>query len=640
MGFAKSQGAAAAMQARLDLIGKTWKSGLIMMGAGGALAAPLIYATNEAAKLEQAMKNVQQITRSSQDQMEKYGPIMSAVSHKTAVFSKAALADFALHMAQGGIRDSTAIQKLMPMWADAADILKITKHTDPNQTVEALTSMSHQFGNFEPNAKMAQLVQDFVTLMQTSPASVTQFVRGGAYINPLASRIFNIDERHLLALQATMAQTGGGGGRGGLSPAQQSNLITRSLPGIFGSGLMSGKSVFGLRLMGLTDKKEISTLKTGDKFDLMKLSDKLGAFEKLAQTAEGRMKIARDMYKDAPLMGKQEGAMKQFAQTVLSRKGDVMASEMTMKAFQYAFGAGKIAAALLGDPSFKQQLQFNIDKMANAPSLDKQQKALSGTFAFSKIQTETDFGSLMADIGMRMLPHATRMMKAIDSVIFKMDEFVLKHPKVVDSIIKVISAVSGLLIFSGLVQILRAAGMALAILFSPLRLVIMLIAATGPLAIPIAATIAIIGVGIVIWKNWGTIMKALTPLLDLASAAMGRLVAALARVVGQIGGLISAIPFAGDAGANIKKAAEGMKAFSTDLKAPSATSKQAGTKPPSASAPVVNNHYTANVTSHQSPQHDKHDCGKHMTNKVMQKMQAGSGNSVGRSRQQGGATTP
>ena len=574
-GFARSQTAADALNAKMSKIGNLFSSGSAMLLGGMALAAPLIKATSEAEKLEASLKNVQNITRANNAEMAKYGPLLTSISHKTAAFSKPMLADFASRMAQGGIRDSKGIQDLMPLFADAADVLKFSKHMDPLQVAEALTSVAHQFGKYSPDADMKKIVSSFVTGMQIAPGTVNQFVRGGSYVNPLGSRIFGMDPTDLMALQIASAQTsGGGGGRGAMSPANQMNVIKRSLPGMLGSGLLDGKSPFALRMMGISDAQGLSAIKSGNKLDLMKLSDKLAAFSELGATAGGRIELAHRMLENAPMLGKKAGEMEQFAKNVLAKNGNVMGAELTMKALQYAFGSGGAFAALLGDKSFRDQLSFVKGRMKNDPSLDQKQQEYSGTLAFSKIQASTDMNSLLADVGMRMLPTVTKVIKGIDMMIFKMDEFVLKHPKITDAIIGITAGLAGLMVTGGVGTMLAAAASGLEFLGGAV--------ASAALAYP-PFTIAVVGgvAGMIaIGKNWekisawakssiykhsDLIKTALAITLVVADRAgkelqklAGQIAGFLGKVAGAAAGLVGA--FGGSA-----PWADQMKSFAKDL---------------------------------------------------------------------------
>jgi hypothetical protein len=551
LGFAQSQKAADALNARMKLIHSTFNAGAMMIGGGLALAAPLIMATNEAAKLEASLKNVQNITRANNEEMAKYGPLLTNISHKTAAFSKPMLANFASKMAQGGIRDSKGIQDLLPLFADAADVLKFSKHMDPLHVAEALTSVAHQFGKYTPDAELKKIVSNFVTGMQIAPGTVNQFVRGGSYVNPLGKRIFNMDPTDLMALQIASAQTsGGGGGRGAMSPSNQMNVIKRSLPGLLGSGLLDGKSPFALRIMGISDNQGLSTLKTGNKLDMMKLSDRLASFEKLGQTNEGRMEIARTMLANASMLGKKAPEMEKYAHNVLGRGGNVLGAEVTMKALQYAFGSGGSFAALLGDKSFREQLQFVKHRMNTDPSLDKKQQEYSGTLEFSQIQASTDLKSLMADVGMRMIPTFTKAVKAIDMIIFKIDDFVLKNPKAVDAITGTIAALSGLLIIGGVGNMISAAVMGLRFVATPLLLCTRIM---GPLGLAITAVMLVV-------QNWDKILGFVAEhqgffnhiaaetgrTVQMVSGRLVELGAALMGLFGRIGAGLAQLPFMGD----------------------------------------------------------------------------------------------
>jgi hypothetical protein len=201
------------------------------------------------------MKRVQVATASSQAQMSGFSSILSQVSDKTAIFSQADLANFSGDMAASGIRSMKDIKALLPMFAQSADILNSTPaHTPPSQTAHTLAALAHQFGRYSPE-EMKPIVNTATALAPMLPGGMKGFSLMGSYVNIQGSRLLNADPVKLMTLQAAAMQTSGGGGsgaRGPLSGANISNALTRAIPGVFGSGIFSGKGAFALQAMGLT----------------------------------------------------------------------------------------------------------------------------------------------------------------------------------------------------------------------------------------------------------------------------------------------------------------------------------------------------------------------------------------------------
>ncbi len=512
------QAEANALNVKLKSITGLFQGGLLMMGGGVALAAPLVAATNEAAKLEMALKRVQVATQSSTDDMKGFKGLLADVANRTAVFSMPDLANFSAEMAASGIRTASDIKSLLPMFAEAADVLKVTAHIGPEQTAHVLSAMAHQFGRYKPE-EMRPIIEAVTALAPRLPGGVKGFAGMGGYVNILGSRLLGIDPKELLTLQATAMQTTGGSGtgaRGSLSGAMIMNTLMRALPGVFGSGLLEGKSAFALRSMGLTDAHGASTVMENGKMKLDKFLDKLAGFQDRSQTAEGRVGIAKEMMKYSYMLNKKQPDMDEFLKGVIGSGGKSIApAELSMKLFAYAFGAGSRVAAAMSDPKFRQQHAFLQKEVNRAPSVEERQKQLMETLIMQQTRLCTNIKSLLAVIGEQALPILTNVTRGAGDLVDAMRKFLSAHPSVTRAIVGLTAAASAFLIIGGAGMVLKAAFLGIAFVASPLATAITAAASACGMWIPIllVSTPLILGVVagitaiVAVVMNWNKIMS-------------------------------------------------------------------------------------------------------------------------------------
>ena len=331
------------------------------------------------------------------------------------------------------------------MFAEAADILKVTAHIGPEQTAHVLSALAHQFGRYKPD-QMKPIIESVAALAPLLPGGVKGFAGMGGYVNILGSRLLGIDPKDLLTLQATAMQTTGGSGsgaRGALSGAMIMNTLMRAIPGVFGSGLLEGKSAFALRSMGMTDAHGASTVMENGRMKLDKFLDKLASFQDRSQTAEGRVGIAKEMMKYSFMLNKKQGEMDNFLKSVVGSGGKSIApSELSMKLFAYAFGAGSRVAAAMSDPSFRSQHMKLKGAVDNAPSIEERQKELMRTLVMQQTRLGTNLNSLLAIVGDQMLPTLTKVTGAAADLVDWLRKFLSAHPSITRTLIVLTSAAS------------------------------------------------------------------------------------------------------------------------------------------------------------------------------------------------------
>ena len=105
-----------------------------LMGAGAALAAPLLYATDKAAELQKQMIAVQIATRGTTAQMNSMRSTIESIAGVT-VFSITDVAKMAKIVATGTGLSAPQVQSLLPVYGKYADVQLLMKGTPFEQSI-------------------------------------------------------------------------------------------------------------------------------------------------------------------------------------------------------------------------------------------------------------------------------------------------------------------------------------------------------------------------------------------------------------------------------------------------------------------------------------------------------------------------
>jgi hypothetical protein len=365
----RTQTAATALQARLNTIHATFNSGLIMAGGGIALALPLVAATKAAMDLQTALGRVQIATGASNAQMQQLNDTLTQTANVTGIFSKPTLAQFAADMYASGIARMDQINALLPLFAKGADVMKILSHgkITPEEAAHTFSALAHQFGRYDPEA-MRPIVEAAAAIAPALPGGLKTLKGMGSYVNILGNRTLGIDPVELMTLEAAIAQTSGGTGtgRGGLSGANLIGALKRSMPGVFGAGLLKGKSAFSAEVIGLA-QGGVSTVFKDNKLSLDKLIDVLSQFQTMSGT-----QLANRMLAHTSMLGKkapeEEAFLRNFLKTPGAPKAQLITSLLTSQA-----GTASGILQLFGDEKFKGLLKSIQDRVKSHQNIEQMQ---------------------------------------------------------------------------------------------------------------------------------------------------------------------------------------------------------------------------------------------------------------------------
>ncbi len=663
-----TKGAAAAqlLQSRLDKISSTWKTGLLQIGGGMALGAPLVLATKEAMKLESAMARVKAQTGMSAQELKALDGVMTKTANLTGIFSKPKLAELAGDMSTSGL-NKKQITEMMPLMAKAAEVNKyMSKGKElPEDTVHSLTALAHQFGKYSTK-EMSPIAQASIAMSQKLPGGLKSLAATGASVNISGNRIMGVDPIELLAFQAAVAQTSGskgGGGKGRLSASNMINALTRGgSPGSFGSGLLEGKQAFAARVMGLTDNYGASTVMKGNKLDLKAFQQKMASFQDMST-----VDIAKRMRDNVMLLGKKAGDEIPLIYKALKTDGKgVSKAQLMNQLVQYQFGSSGSMALLMGEKKFLNQQDQMVKAGRNAQKnnlIETQMEIVSKTLDFQLNRLNTNFETLASTLGNQLLPRLTPIVEKMASIVDKVNAFAEKHPRIVAVTEALIGLAAGGMILGGAMNLVKAAFMGLKFAFSPLislakgflktaisvgfrvapllmrvvpwitRIASFVIGKMGPIGFAISALILIV-------TNWDSIVKATKPTWEALCSGFKNLGDALNRLLDVV---ISKIPFLRDAGKawnNLNLGGSGMVpvaagatthaglnnvAYAQSKRNIKATGLGRG------NSTVVNSKPVINITMQSPPGHDHKKCQEQMIEKLANGLNLTSNGSSGSS---------
>jgi hypothetical protein len=453
--------AAKALQGQLNSISNVYRNGMTLMNAGFALASPLAAATKDAMHLQSALSRVQANTNASTSEMLKLNSVLTKTADATGIFSKVKLADFASTMAESGISKMSQINQLLPLMAKAADITQIISKgkISADDSAHVYAALAHQFGRYDA-AGMKPIIEAAVAMSTTLPGGLRTLQGMGAYTNIKASRQLGIDPVESMVLQAAIAQTSGGKGtgRGALSGAQFMNFLSRSMPGVFGSGLLSGKSAFSAEVIGLA-KNGVSSIFKNGKMSISTLIDKLSSFTDLpTDTIISRMRA------HAGMLGKKAPEELAFLNNFQKQHGP--RSQLISTLFQNEYGAASTIAQLFSDPKFKGLIQTIKERVASFQGIEKLQGTFMQNLEPQLQRVQTNFQTLSSTIGTQLIPVLTPLVTKTADLLAQANTFAEAHPKLIRAGTGLLALASGALVLGGAALIARAGLQGLGLMFS------------------------------------------------------------------------------------------------------------------------------------------------------------------------------
>lgn len=400
---------------KLDgLLGKIQKYSLpvggILGGIGLGIAAPLIDAVSKAAELQKQMIGIQIATHGTTAQMDSLRIAMEKASSST-IFNTVDVAKMAKIIATSNNFSASELTSILPVIAKFADVNAMMKGTPYSSSVIAGVKLMHLAQKYDP----AEVSPYFNTLTKASfmmPGGIGELQHALAYSMPLGGAALGVDPQTMVVMTALLNRLGFSGSRGG------TNLIaamSRTIPGIFGSGLLKGKSYSALSDMGFIDSSGHSKFIKNGKFDAFLWIQGLSSFVHDA--------IVKD-----PVHGR----------------------ERILKDFQHAFGSqgGKIAS-LLSSPRAIDQL----DKMVLLFQQLADMGVIQNTFYTKSVSqkwldAKTNFQNALIELGTQLLPLATIALNHFNSAITGLTTWMQNHKRetklFAESLVAISIALSGL----------------------------------------------------------------------------------------------------------------------------------------------------------------------------------------------------
>jgi TP901 family phage tail tape measure protein len=388
----KTEEAAGKLQARLNAIKALMTAGAGFMGAGAAIGAPLIYAIDKAAELQKQLISVQIATRGTTEQMNNMRKAIESIAAQT-MFSNIDVAKMAKQIATGTALKEPQVQGLLPAYAKYADVQLLLKGTPYTQSVNDALRAAHGAGHYDP-ASLSKYLDLLTKASLIVPGSNSEVVRGLAYFQNTAKTALGMDDENSILAVALANRLGFAGTRGG------NNLtaaLTRSIPGVFGSGLLKGKSAEALRDMGMVDAQGHAKVFGKDgKFDMMTW---------MGLTAD-------------------------FVTRELASNPANVARQNIMRDFSHAYGVnGMRLGAALGSPQAIEQWNQIGAQFDEFGGFEGMQKRFADDSVSQQWQNaKTNFISAMTELGTTLLPTATKYLKELNTHLGKLIEWMSKNP--------------------------------------------------------------------------------------------------------------------------------------------------------------------------------------------------------------------
>jgi hypothetical protein len=467
--------------------------GSAMMGLGAGVLYGLVRAGDAVARIQDSLNKVGISARMSSQQVQQLFEQARTVGLRESL-APLEVAEFMRGFAQVGI-PAPALRALAvdPEILASARLLTVYgKVPGMFQAGTELAAIPHQLGEYGTTpqgiATIKRIIQEMVAAETTSPAQLAAIIRQGAYVLP-TGRLLNFNATDIYnAMIAILQATGGmGGGRsGGLSGAGLQAFLGRAFPGVFGGGLLTGKSAPALAALNLTTPSGIlSNLFTDGQFDFTKEVALAQRALKEAQTPGGRIAMVHRALA-ASEAAHNKAAIKIFA-PMQAFAGQMQPGQLLTTLFYYAFGAtASRIAAFVSSPAFTQQTNMiRAQERAVDPAQVIRQRQQSVYLEQVK-QLNAALLNLQYDLGTQVLPMLSKTILFFDALAQKLHVFALAHPAAVQTATQLTAIASGLLILGGALRIMAVALGGFGILISPGGLVAIAVLGLGALAVYVA----------------------------------------------------------------------------------------------------------------------------------------------------------
>ena len=407
-------------------------AGAGLIGGGLALAAPFIYATSKAAELQKQMLGIQIATVGTTKQMESMRGVIERASSRT-MFSAVQTADMAKIIATSNSFNAGQVSAILPEYAKFADVQLLLKGTDYKTSVLEAVRLAHTANIYTPE-KMSKYLDTLTKASIMSGGNISELGTALKYSQGTAQSALGISPDKMILVTALANRMGFSGSRGG------TNLIDamiRTMPGIFGSGLLEGKSNMALLHMGMIDKHGHSEVFKNGKFDIPTWMEK----------------------------------MYTYAQSEFKKFPEAIARQHILTNEQHAYGAqGRRIATLFSTPQALQQYLIMMQQFQKlSGNSDIQNMYVKNSVAQQYQTAITNFQNAMIELGTNLLPMATRILNAFNAQLNIFIPWMRAHHEEVKRLTYAFLGLAGSLAIGGTIALLTAA---LTALVSPVGILI------------------------------------------------------------------------------------------------------------------------------------------------------------------------
>jgi TP901 family phage tail tape measure protein len=452
--FSVLQKQADIFKAKLAAIRSTAIMGGMLLGAGAAMAAPLILATKMAGNLQQELVNIQLATHASNKEMENF---RSTVEQTGTIFTSVQVARIGKMLAMSGSFSMKDLSSLTQQFAQFATVQKQLKGTDYEKSTEMGIKLAEITGHFDPNSMKASL-DAFTKLSLLMPGSVDKVLKAFSYAEGTMKNVMGVSDEDTMLMVAMLQRMGIQGTRTG---SQLLAMVSRTIPQVMGSGLWEGKSAIALKSMGLLDAGGKADVFTNGKFDTYKFFGKISNY------------VAREFQ----------------THDEKTARNDIMQN------FQFAWGTtGSRLASLFTTKQGLGQLAEIQKQYTMNPDLNKTYEKLKDTFNVQLSEATANISTMFTELGMSILPMATGALKYFNTKIMEFTAYLKSHQSTVEFFEKTILTIAGLTAAGGTLLLFKAA---LSGLLIPLQMMTTTIPAlaTGMLALSSPAWLVIGAIG-------------------------------------------------------------------------------------------------------------------------------------------------
>ena len=427
-------------------------------------------AVSSAAELQRQMIGIQAVTKGSVGEMTRLEAAIMKVTGVTT-FSNVQVAQMAKTLATSNKLTVSQITDLIPVFAKFADAQYVLKGMPPQQSVVEAVRLAHTAQHYTP-AELTKYLDLLTRASLITPGSLTEVGHALKYSQGVGKTALGISDDQIVLMTALLNRMGFAGSRGG------TNLLaamTRTIPGVFGSGLLRGKSAEALAAMGFIDESGHSTI-----FD------------------KGKFSVEKWMMQLSTYLGRE-----------FATKSEAIARQDIMKNFQHAFGVqGGRIASLLSNPAALEQMKSLLQEFKMLPGNAEIQGKFADESVWQKaINAQTNMKSILTLLGEKTLPEVGKGLSFFNARLAELIEHLGKGGPEVSAqarlIVYTLGGLGGALVIFGKVLM----GLALLKYLGGVTGALGLLAGTaGTVAAPVLAIVgALVALGaaaVAIYSNW------------------------------------------------------------------------------------------------------------------------------------------